>query len=207
MVKRGYTLVEVLITITVFLILVSAIFGILTSSYQVRRETLVKKEIISSLSYATGYMKYFLNNARKDDVEILGETRDCLDGDKVTFSTSSGSLPSHLFTPIVFRDSQNNCHAFYVDTKNNLVDYKAGTSPVILLPSPLKVVSFNVHLSGEKQPSADPSGVVNCSLPNVDCLQPAVTFSIEVQHEKFPKIRIKAQVTASQRASIDDYRE
>lgn len=217
--KKGYTLLEILLSITIFLILVSSVFGILSLAQQLKRATLIKKETISSLSFATSYMKSILINARKDDITILGEKVNCLPEDKVTFSTSTSlqiQLPNKNpnFYPLLFRDFQNNCHGFYVDEDGNLLDffYKGNNSLKItnLLPSYLRVTSFNVSFSGEKQPPLDETtGFPYC--PSVssqgDCLQPAVTFNLEVEHKKFPKIKIRVQMTASQKSSLDFYHE
>lgn len=212
--KKGYTLLEILLSITIFLILVSSVFGILSLAYQTKRATLAKKEMISSLSFATSYIKSLLVNARKDDVAILGEKVNCLIEDKVTFSTSSKKeLPNKNsnFYPIVFRDYQDNCHAFYVDSDGNLLDffYKGNNSSKTtnILPSYLRVISFNISLSGEKQPALSSEGFPDCSVSQGDCLQPAVTFSLEVQHKKFPKIKMRIEVTASQKSSLDFYEE
>jgi type II secretory pathway component PulJ len=175
--KKSFTLVEVLVAVGMFSIIVGTISGLFVSAISSQRKILATQELLDQVSYILEYMSRALRMAKKDDISIGEETKDCcLSGYKVNYCTSTGS-------DIIFRNYQNQCQRFYL-SGNQIYEAKEGTSPLSLTSQFLKVNSLKFFLSGENQ---------------IDNLQPRVVIFLEIEGRGKNPPKIQIQTTISQR--------
>ena len=64
--NRGFTLVELLITITIFSIVITGFLGLFSSAFKYQKESLNLQYLLSNASYVTEYMSRALRMAKKD---------------------------------------------------------------------------------------------------------------------------------------------
>jgi len=170
---KAFTLVELLVVLTIFSIALGSISGIFISGIHSQRKIMVDQEILSQMSYVLEYMGRAIRMAKKDDISFSGQTKSCLSGDKVNYEVSLDQ------SQIKFRNYQNQCQSFYLSS-NQIFEEKDGTSFSLTSPD-LKINSLKFQVFGESQ---------------VDDLQPRVTIFIEVEKAKR---NLKFQTTISQR--------
>lgn len=65
--NRGFTLVEMMVTVLIFSIVVGAVIGIFVSTIRVQRYNLVYQQLLDQTSYAMEYMSRAIRMAVKDD--------------------------------------------------------------------------------------------------------------------------------------------
>jgi prepilin-type N-terminal cleavage/methylation domain-containing protein len=169
---KGFTLIELLVVIAIFSIAIGSITGIFISGLSSQRRILAEQEILNQISYAIEYMGRAIRMAKKDDISISGQTKNCLSGNKVNYETPTES-------EIKFRNYLNQCQRFYLSS-NQIFEEKEGT--VLALTSPkIKVNTLKFKIFGESQD---------------DTYQPRVTIFMEIE-SKGKKLQF--QTTISQR--------
>jgi prepilin-type N-terminal cleavage/methylation domain-containing protein len=169
---RGFTLMELLVVIAIFSIAIGAISGIFVSVLSSQRRVLAEQEILNQISYAIEYMGRAIRMAKKDDISISGQTKNCLSGNKVNYETPTES-------EIKFRNYLNQCQRFYLSS-NQIFEEKEGT--VLALTSPkIKVNTLKFKIFGETQD---------------DTYQPRVAIFMEIESRGK---KLQFQTTISQR--------
>ena len=169
---KGFTIIEMLVAVTIFTLVFGAATGVFVSSLRAQRQSLAYQELLDQTSYLMEYMSRAIRMAKKDDIEIGGVSLNCLSGDKVNYEFSGQCLK--------FRNYKNECQQFCLnDTR--LKETKAGDENY-LTAEDLNVENFNVTLDGETQ---------------TDNFQPTVAISLEIEGKE--QARIKIQTTISQR--------
>ena len=170
--KRGYTLVEVLVAVSIFVIFVSAPTGIFISSLKGQKRALAQREIIDGGSYFLEYIGRFLRMAKKDDLGGIN----CLSGDKVNFELT------HSGNGIKFRNYKDECQEFYLDGKRIFENKNGNVLP--LTSANLEVNFLKFQIFGETQS---------------DKIQPRVMTSFEIQKKGQSETKTRFQTTISQR--------
>ncbi|MBU4481359.1 prepilin-type N-terminal cleavage/methylation domain-containing protein [Patescibacteria group bacterium] len=182
--SKGFTLVEMLVTLFIFSITFGAASGLFVSAIKNQSRTLASQQLLDQTSYLIEYMGRALRMARKDDIDYGDGAVNCLSGDKVNFATTTGGIK--------FRNYNNQCQEFYRECAGEVCRLKEKKGPVgseieNYLTSPnLYVESFNIGPSD--------------SWDQDDNLQPRVTMFLEIRKAgagSQPKIKI--QTTISQR--------
>ncbi|KPJ56511.1 hypothetical protein AMJ49_04680 [Parcubacteria bacterium DG_74_2] len=176
--NKGFTLVEILVSIAIFLIIIVTASGFFISSVKNQRRNLASQEVLDQTSYAFEYMSRALRMAKKDDLDGI----DRLSGNKVnyelTFSGKGG---------ISFRNYKDEYQEFYLDDGGDFRENKkkpGGPDP--LISKKIKVNSFKIGPSD--------------SWDQNDNLQPKVTLLLEVEAtEGDPPPKLRIQTTVSQR--------
>jgi prepilin-type N-terminal cleavage/methylation domain-containing protein len=169
---RGFTLIELLVVIAIFSIGIGSITGIFISGLSSQRRILAEQDILNQISYAIEYMGRAIRMAKKDDISISGQTKNCLSGNKVNYETPTES-------EIKFRNYQNQCQRFYLSS-NQIFEEKDGT--VLALTSPkIKVNTLKFKIFGESQD---------------DTYQPRVAIFMEIESRGK---KLQFQTTISQR--------
>ena len=169
MLNRGFTLVELMVSITIFSLIVGATAGIFISSSRTQRQALISREALDNLSYTLEYMSRSLRMANKD-----------LDGG--CLGVGYNYLSTHNGHGIKFLNYNNECQEFFLDTSDKrLKESKNGAAPLPLTSEGLTIKSCNFSLSGERQD---------------DNLQPRVTIALGIEIEGF---KTNIQTTVSQR--------
>jgi prepilin-type N-terminal cleavage/methylation domain-containing protein len=169
---RGFTLIELLVVIAIFSIAIGSITGIFISGLSSQRRILAEQDILNQIGYAIEYMGRAIRMAKKDDISISGQTKNCLSGNKVNYETPTES-------EIKFRNYQNQCQRFYLSS-NQIFEEKDGT--VLALTSPkIKVNTLKFKIFGESQD---------------DTYQPRVAIFMEIESRGK---KLQFQTTISQR--------
>jgi prepilin-type N-terminal cleavage/methylation domain-containing protein len=179
--NKGYTLIEILVGISVFLILIAISVNFFVSSLEMQQKALLSQRMLDNISYTIEYMSRALRMAQKDKVgSCVG-----VNNNYATTTTGIGGIK--------FLNYRGECWEFYrsaTSTANkvrNLV-FANGAATSTLTSEFLDVVSFKIVPSGWN------SG---------DTLQPRVTLFLDVKMMKGnkPELQptIKIQTTISQR--------
>lgn len=184
--EKAFTLVEMLVVIGIFSLVLEAIVGIFISAVSIQRKILSQNEVLDQISYALEYMGKAIRMAKKDDIEIYGQTINCLSGEKTNYEISSNSIK--------FRNYKNECQRFFLaedKISEERITPTTITTTILPLTSPkLKVNSLQFRVNGQTQD---------------DILQPSVTILLEIEGrgKNIPKMRI--QTTISQRDADVQY--
>lgn len=176
--KKGFTLVEMLVVIGLFSLIGGSIVALFVSGISSQRKILATQELLDQTSYVLEFMGRALRMAKKDDV---GGKVNCLSGDKVNYELTRGNQG------IKFRNYKDECQEFYLEGDRLMEARKKGDEATTTLPltsSALKVNSLKFHLSGAGQG---------------DNLQPRVTIFLEISGRGKNPPTIKIQTTISQR--------
>ena len=153
--KRGFTLIEILITITIFSIVITAFLGLFGSAFRWQKESLSASYLLNNASYITEYMSRALRMAKKD--KGVG----CISyGDN--FEPSEGES-----NEIEFLNHKGECQRFFLQGGVMGVE-KNGISQV-LTPQNLEVEDLKFKISGGSQE---------------DNFQPKVTFSLKLKNNE-----------------------
>ncbi len=138
--KKGFTLVELMISVLIFSILAGAIIGIFTSSINTQRKILDDQKVISELSYVMEYVSRALRMARKDITDV------CLN--------SGGTMQSYNLTEngdihvIRFLNHDYKCQEFGLNgTTGRIYEKKSTDENWLNLPAnELYVTSSNIYV-------------------------------------------------------------
>lgn len=174
--KKGYTLVEILTAMAIFILVVTSAMAAFVSAFRAQKRVLDTREVIDGASFVIEYMARAIRMAKKDDVEIRGITKDCsgVSNDEVSYIiTRQGS-------GIKFRNYKlGECQEFYLDA-GRIKEWKEGTT-INLTPQGLSVSNLKFFYN-----------------PSVS-EQPRITIFLEIQKGNDEKTKISLQTTVSKR--------
>lgn len=149
--NKGFTLIELMVSITLFAIIVGIIGSIFLTSLQGQRKAISFQGIFDQTSYLMEYMSRSLRMARRD-----------LTGACITAGTNYQKTRSGR--GIRFINSQNICQEFYLDIAiDRLKEAKGSAQEQYLTSENSRVTAFNIAVSDEAG------------------LQPKVTFLIAIE--------------------------
>jgi prepilin-type N-terminal cleavage/methylation domain-containing protein len=175
---EGFTLVELLVTITIFSIVMGTIVGIFIFGIRQQRLALTNQAILDQTSFALEYMSRSLRMAMKE----LSDSSTCLSQRGLNYEiTRSGSglkFINHL--------ENDDCQEFFLED-GQLKYWKKSTGETLPLTSDkFEITSLKFNLTGEFQS---------------DDLQPKVTIFLEIKGKGASESsqKIKIQTTISQR--------
>lgn len=186
--KKGYTLVEVLMAVAIFFTLVAGPSGLFISSLRSQARILALREVADNTSYVFEYVSRALRMAKKElncGDKALPETCFCLKSNgygsnyEITQGGRGIKFNNYQDTPV--------CQEFFWDINDNrFKESKNGAIPAVPLTSDdLEITMLKFEVFGEGQE---------------DDFQPRVTILFEITKKglaNFPAIR--AQTTVSQR--------
>ncbi|MDD5145537.1 MAG: type II secretion system protein [Candidatus Pacebacteria bacterium] len=179
--NKGFTLVEMMVAITIFSVIVGAAIGVFVSSMKSQRKVLAEQEILDQTSYALEYISRAIRMAKKDSgPECL--SLDNLNYEKTSSGTGGIKFKTYLgdYCQEFFREcSGGKC---YLVERKTEIDTGFITENNLTAPN-LNVASFNIG-------PAD-------TWSQDDSLQPAITIFFEIEGKENSKISI--QTTISQR--------
>jgi len=187
----GFTLVEMLVAIFVFITVLGASSAIFVDVIRNQKRALANQELLNQTSYVLEYMSRAIRMAKKDDI---GGVVNCLLGNKVNYEKTNNRILGGLNYSgpgIKFRNYENICQEFFLDNNGNqLKESKSNAAPLPLTPSDLKVNFFNIGPDTSWSQEENPPQ------------QPRVTLFLDIERSDFPsgkKPEIKIQTTISQR--------
>lgn len=170
--NRGFTLIEMMVAVTIFVSVVTVALAIFVSSLQAQRQNLAYQQLLDQTSFVTEYMSRAIRMAKKE----LSTPPICL--------TVCGRGCNYETNPqqdsIKFIDYNGVCTEFFLE--NEQLKKRVGADVLALTSPDLTVSSFNVNLSGQYQPPTD-------------YLQPLVTIFLEIVGKEQSKIQIKTSIS------------
>lgn len=180
--KKGYTLIELLTGITIFLMLVFSTTEIILLVFRSQKRILATREIIDAASFSIEYMSRAIRMAKRDDVKIRGNITNCLVQNEKNYEVENQKIKFRTY-----KVTDSECQSFFL-TNGRILEEKIKTgSPVIqnyITPADLEVNNLKFIVQGDD---------VN------DGLQPRVTIFLEIQKKGDPQTKISLQTTISQR--------
>lgn len=170
--KKGFTLVELLVSMTIFLIVMVSVIDLFVSGIKIQKKSLALQTLSDHTSYAVEYMSRKIRMAKKD-----------LSGTYILAGCNfenSGNDP----TKIRFLNYNKEDQQFVLS--NGQIKEKQGSDPsfTALTSDNFQVKKLSFGLSGECQ---------------ADNLQPRVTIVMEIQTKEVEPQILNIQTTISQR--------
>jgi prepilin-type N-terminal cleavage/methylation domain-containing protein len=178
--KKGFTLIELMVSVAVFSLALTAALGIFVSSLKVQRYALSSQQISSQSSYIMEYMSRAARMARKDVDAICISYWDSGELIKLNYKKTRDGQG------IKFLNYQDQCQEFFLEgtrlkeNKNGVENYLTG--------SDLEVLSFKVG--------------PDSSWDQEDDEQPRVVLFLEIQGKgqgSGQRPNLKLQTAVSQR--------
>lgn len=196
--NKGFTLIEIIVVMAVFLFVIGAALTVFISMAESQRRILSEEEILNQASYAEEYISKALRMAKKDDDgSCTGETGYIY---KLTRNDASNFYKGIKFLNQSDIDSEGNpvCQEFYLDSDGILKERRGSDDPVAMTSSKLNVnyIRFGINgASGCYGTEACPDGA-----SSNDDFQPRITllFNFQVAGDSQEPERI-IQTTVSQR--------
>ncbi|MFH0739915.1 MAG: prepilin-type N-terminal cleavage/methylation domain-containing protein [bacterium] len=171
---QGFTLLELLIAISLFSIVIVGAIGLFISLIKNQQALLDRAYVLNTLSYTTEYMSKSMRMAQKDDVA------------GACTGVSRGNFVLIGDTRIKFLNYNNECQEFYLANGVLKVNKKIAGAWVgqDLTPAAINVESLKFILSGQSQD---------------DTLQPKVSFALRARPVTGAAPSFLIQTTISQR--------
>ena len=171
--NKGFTIIEMLVVITIFSIVIGSATGVFIWAIRLQRYNLAYQQILNQTSYAMEYMSRAIRMAKKD-----------LDGSCINWNTNYEIIGGG--SGIKFENYNLQCQEFSLVGEQLVVKFDGG-SAIPLTSTDFNVASLKFEITGETQPPGDTN-------------QPRATIFMEVEGKNLsPLPRIKIQTTISQR--------
>jgi len=170
--KKAFTLIELLTTITIFSIVVTAFLNLFSSAFQEQRKNLIQAYLLNNASYITEYLSRALRMAKKDMTGI------CI-GEKENYQNPGGEI-----SRIKFLNDDEECQEFFFDSADEMLKIAREGVSLPLTPSNIKVKNLKFEILGASQ---------------TDKLQPKVTIVLKLKTTSQPSLELEFQTTVSQR--------
>jgi len=132
--KRGFTLIEMLVAVTIFVTVITVASAIFVSGLRAQRQSLAYQQLLDQTSYLMEYMSRAIRMAKKD-----------MDGSciaaKLNYEFDGQCLK--------FKNYKGECRQFCLET-GRLKEIKEDVQNYLTSPE-LEVKKFNVTLTGQTQ--------------------------------------------------------
>ena len=170
-ISRGFTLIELMVGLSIFLLVAGAAGGLLVKSLTSQQFSLANQDISSQASFLVEYMSRSIRQAQKE----LGDPPTC-----VTTGTGHNYMVSG--SSLTFVDKDSLCHTFSL--VGDQIQETIETGSQFLTTSNVVVNELSFSIIGESQE---------------DNLQPRVKMYVEVEGGNTSDPSIQLQTTISQR--------
>lgn len=216
----GFTLIELIVVMAVFLFIIGAAIVIFISIIQHQKRVLSEQELLNQISYAEEYMSKAMRMAKAQQGEMVGNYYCLRDGDDnvlrgFVYLLTRFDLETGLYRGIRFINQSDDsaCQEFFLDNlvsgdtstplvlkelKNSLIDSEA--VPITSERLEIKSVKFAVNGTDGTAEDADCIDHLDICGASDDGLQPKATILLNVKTRdasQAPEITI--QTTVSQR--------
>ena len=174
--NKGFTLIEILITVAIFSITIGAMSGIFSSVLRNQRRGLSNQELVNSASYNLEYISRILRMARKQTAALPS----CLSQNGLNYEVN-GAKDS-----IKFLNYQGDCYRIYLQG-TSIYQKKNTETELPITPANLKISFLKFNLSGQS---------------DTDNLQPRVTIAFVIENitpKTEEKTGLRVQTSISQR--------
>jgi len=149
---KGFTLIELIVVMSVFLFIIGAAIGIFIAVVQNQKQVLSEQELLNQISYTQEYMSKALRVAEADSVKT-DPGGNCLiyegtDGTPLgsnnlgyIYLLTRHDISTGFFRGIKFINSsaKDACQEFFLDADGVLKEIKNGAAAVSLTPSDLQI--------------------------------------------------------------------
>ncbi|MCX6723319.1 MAG: type II secretion system protein [Candidatus Staskawiczbacteria bacterium] len=175
--ERGFTLIEVIVVIAVFLFIIGAAVGIFISIIENQKKILAEQQFLNQISYIEEYMSKALRMAK-----TAGAT-DCIPEGYIYELTQ---LKGGYYQGIKFMNQINSingiCQEFYLDTDGVLKESKNNADAMPLTSDSMKInfVRFSINGS-DGSVSGLTCDIGHCGASNIDGIQPRATILLNVK--------------------------
>ena len=173
--NKSYTLIEVLVAVSIFTMIIAAPTGFLVGSLKGQQKALASQKLLDNTSYTLEYISRALRMAKK---ELSAPA--CLSQNGLNYEITRGG------DGLKFINYKEECQEFFLEG-TRLKESKDGIENY-LTSEDLEITSLKFKLSGESQADTD---------------QPRITLFLEIKGGKGQKPElqplIKIQTTISQR--------
>ena len=194
--QKGFTLIEVLVSISVLLVISGVAVSIFLSVVMGQRTILANQDLSGQLSYSLEYMSKALRMASKDQI---GDTLagGCLGSKGLNYLLTKRDLKDGVYKGIKFINGSDNgaCQEFFLDQTNGktvIKEIKNGGNSVALTSDKINISAFKFILNG------DMAGQSSYSTED-DQTQPRVTISMSANFWGSNNPLAVIQTTISQR--------
>lgn len=145
--NKGFTLVEIMVAVAVFMVLIVIFADFFTSAIQAQRKALASQEVIDNVSYNLEYMSRAIRMAKKDKQE------DCIEKNHNYELTQGGR-------GLKFLNYKGDCQEFYWnDQDKRLYERREGQEGIPLTPAKFEVFDFIIEGEetwGQEEPFSQP---------------------------------------------------
>lgn len=188
--SKGFTLIEIIVVMSVFMFVIGASLLVFISSVGQQRLILLRQEAINETSYVSEYMSKALRMAKRDDDGICideGYIYKLSNENEQGFYTKIKFLNYLYATPI--------CQEFFLDTDGILKEKRGDALPVALTSEKLKInyIKFGINGANGCSTTSCPVGAL---FSVTDSIQPRLTTIINYEIEDEQRT---IQTTVSQR--------
>jgi len=181
--NKSYTLIEILMAVSIFTIIMAAPTGFLVGSLKGQQKALASQKLFDNTSYSLEYISRALRMAKKE-LSTEPATACLLEGSTILYGYNYQITRGE--TGLKFINYKEECQEFFLEG-SRLKESKDGTENY-LTSEDLEITSLNFKLSGQAQTDTD---------------QPRVALFLEIKGGKELKEElqplIKIQTTISQR--------
>lgn len=187
--SRGFTLVELLVAITLFMIIMDITISVFISMVQHQKRILAEQEFLSQTSYVMESMSKSLRQAMPDS------SGNCLfDGQNeypgYVYLLTRYNVGTNENEGIKFITKDNVCQEFFLDKDGILKELKDGQSPQAILSSTFTIEDIAFIINGDKNVLGVLSG---------NSIQPRVTIMLRAKAQTGSNQQVRTiQTTISQ---------
>lgn len=190
--SKGFTLIELIVVMAIFLFIVGAALGIFISIIDNQKQVLANQQLLSQMSYLQEYMSKALRMAKTDMVgSCLG------DGNEgYIYLLTHHNQTIDRFEGIKFlNQSDNSCTEFFLE--NGIIkELKNNPEPENAVPvtsTALQISSVRFSINGSNGSAFECGSTTQCGASYYDFVQPRVTILFNLGGDKI------VQTTVSQR--------
>ena len=179
--QKGFTLIEMIVVIAVFLFIVGAALGIFISLVQNQKNVLARQQILNQVSYIEEYMSKALRMAKAENSEgCMTDSEGDHSGFIYLLTRYDSSIPAYQGIKFLNQSDGNSCEEFYLS--GGILYAKNSNSNV--LPSETALTSAGMHIKSIKFSVNGAlncsSGIYGCGASNSNFQQPRVAILLNV---------------------------
>jgi len=183
--SKGFTLIELIVVMSVFLFVIGAAIGIFISIVQNQKRVLAEEQLLNQISYAEEYMSKALRMAKTattaQDISCLGQEG------FIYLLTRHPADVGNVYNGIRFLNQSDNgvCQEFFLDNGvlKEIKYINGNTSAVALTSTNLTITSIRFSINGADGSVAGQVCNGNpgqCGASYDDVVQPKVTILLNV---------------------------
>lgn len=184
--KRGFTLVEILVAVTIFVSVVAVASSLFVSAIQSQRRNLAYQELLDQTSYVMEYMSRSIRMAKRADGT-------CTVNSDYNYEAHTWNPPWGDITCLHFKNYKDECQYFCL----HLTSSRLMTATTTNLSQPPPESEFTFLTSPDLTISS--FNVIDKGWQKGDTLQPLVAIFLEIKDKEQSSISIQIQTSISQR--------